>query len=105
MLSVISGVTLPGKGLRFNSSSRSGLTGARLKSDRLASCSSSSTPKVSGAEAAKVSSGMAWLRCLARPHEGTLQDDGSEHFEQHGHRRDRTQLLDHLHAGVARVLE
>src|SRR3954468_15376886 len=105
MLSAISGVTLPGKGLRASRCSRSGLTGVRSKSDRLTSCSSSSTPKVSASEVAKASSGMAVLRRLAQPHQRALQNDRAEHFEQQGHRGHRAQGLDRLHAGLARMLD
>src|SRR5512141_2197754 len=100
MLSVISGVTLPGNGLRDSRCSRSGLAAVRSKSDRLTSCSSSSTPKVKAADLANGSSAMLLLRCFARPDQGALQDDGGAQFEQQGDGGQRTHRLGQLHAGL-----
>src|SRR5689334_11002214 len=90
--SAISGVTLPGKGLRFRRCSRSGLASIRLKSERLTSCSSSSTPKVCASDLAKASRGMVAPLRFARPQQGALDDDRAEDLQQHGHRGHRAQL-------------
>src|SRR3954470_11746615 len=84
MLSVISGFTAPGSlrlPSRRNSSSASR---AKSKSCGRTSCSSSSTPNVSGADALKASSSIGMR--LARAAQGELRRERAEELEDH-HRR------------------
>src|SRR4051812_22139724 len=97
MLSVISGVTLPGNGLRLNRCSKSGLDAVRSKSDRLTSCSSSSTPMVSGCDDLNGSSAMLTLLFgggFAGPDQRALGDDRTDHLQHQRHRRQRGQFVD-----------
>src|ERR1044071_6272490 len=81
MLSVISGLTAPGS-LRLPSRrSSSSASRARSKSCGRTSCSSSSTPTVSGAEAAKASSSIGMR--LARPAQRELGGERADQLEDH----------------------
>src|SRR5450830_933878 len=101
MLSVISGVTAPGNGARSSKASMSGDAGARSKSDRFTSCSSSSTPIVSGDERLNSGSGILVLLLFyllvfgkagfTRAGERDLGQDRRQHFQDHGHGRQRRQ--------------
>src|ERR1044071_6477113 len=81
MLSVISGFTAPGS-LRLPSRRKSSSASrARSKSCGRTSCTSSSTPTVSGAETAKASSSIGMR--LARPAQGELGGERADQLEDH----------------------
>src|SRR3954466_4018760 len=85
MLSVISGFTAPGS-LRLPSRrSSSSASRARSKSCGRTSCTSSSTPTVSGADAPKASSSIGMR--LSRAAQGELRRERAEELQDHHRRR------------------
>src|SRR5690606_554254 len=83
MLSVISGLTSPGKGLRSSRCSRSLAAPVRSRLVGSTSWSSSSTPMLRDWELLKGCRGISiHLGCFARQHENAAQDDGTDQIDK-----------------------